>query len=98
MADVLRAVESGRAWIEPGHRNTTVVVWRQHAWVDYRDLEAAEARGLALLSKGATFAAICEAIAADSAQPDQATMIGQLLARWLADEIVLADTNIPITL
>jgi len=75
-----------------------VVAWRQHARVHYRDLEEAEARGLALLSKGATFAAICEAIAADPAQAHQTAMIGQLLARWLADEIVLAETSIPITL
>jgi hypothetical protein len=93
VADVLRAVESGHAWIEPGHRNTTVIVWRQHARVHYRDLEEVEARGLALLTKGATFAAICEEIAADPARHDQTRMIGQLLARWLADEIVLADTS-----
>jgi hypothetical protein len=93
VADVLSVVESGHDWSEPGHQSAAVIVWRQDAQVHYRDLPEVEARALALLSKGATFAAICEAIAADPERPDQTTMIGQMLARWLADEIILADAS-----
>jgi hypothetical protein len=90
VADVLSAVESGDDWSEPGHQNTAVIVWRQDAQVHYRDLQEVEARALALILEGATFGAICEAIAVDPEQPDQTALIGQLLARWLTDEIILA--------
>jgi hypothetical protein len=93
VADVLSEVESGDDWSEPGHQSGAVIVWRQDAQVRYRDLQEVEARALALVSEGATFAAICEAIAADPDQPDQATLIGQMLARWLADEIIVTDTS-----
>ncbi len=93
VADVLSAVESGDDWSEPGHQSAAAIVWRQDAQVRYRDLQEVEARALALVSEGATFAAICEAIAADADQPDRTTLIGQMLARWLADEIILAEAS-----
>jgi hypothetical protein len=93
VADVLSAVESGHAWSEPEHQRGTVIVWRQDAQVCYRDLQEVEARALALVSEGATFAAICEAIAADPDQPDRTTLIGQMLVRWLADQIILAEAS-----
>ena len=93
VADVLSAVESGDDWSEPGHQSVTVIVWRQHTQVRYRELPEIEAKALALVSEGAIFAAICEAIAADAEQPDQTSLIGQMLARWLADEIIVADAG-----
>ncbi|MGO9062252.1 MAG: DUF2063 domain-containing protein [Candidatus Binataceae bacterium] len=93
VADVLSAVESGDDWSEPGHQSVAVLVWRQDAQVRYRELPEIEARALSLLSEGATFAAICDAIAGDAEQTDQTTLIGQMLVRWLADEIILADAN-----
>jgi hypothetical protein len=97
VADVLSAVESGDEWSEPAHESVVMVVWRQDAQVRYRDLREVESRALGLVSEGATFAGICEAIATDLGQPDQTTLIGQMLARWLADEIILADTGASIT-
>ncbi len=101
VTDVLCAVESGREWRQPAHQKTTVLVWRRDAQVNYRDLEEMETTALALLSEGASFAAICEAIAALATGPDQVPLIGRLLARWLADGIIVrADamlTTSPIT-
>ncbi len=97
VADVLSAVESGDDWSEPAHESAVMIVWRQNAQVRYRDLQEVEARALGLVSEGAPFAAICEAIATDLGQPDQTTLIGQMLARWLADQIILADTGASIT-
>jgi len=101
VADVLCAVESGRGWSQPAHQKTAVLVWRQDAQVNYRDLEDMETRALALLSEGASFAAICEAIAALATGSDQVPLIGRLLARWLGDGIIVrADamlTTSPIT-
>ena len=93
VADVLSAVESGHDWSEPGHQSAAVIVWRQDAQVHYRDIQEVEARALTLLSEGATFAAICEAIAANPERPDQTTLIGQMLAQWLGDEIIAADVS-----
>ena len=72
-------------------------MWRQNAQVRYRDLQEVEARALGLVSEGAPFAAICEAIATVLGQHDQTTRMGEMLARWLADEIILADTGASIT-
>ena len=90
VTDVLSAVESGRQWSEPAHQKATVIVWRQDTQVYYRDLEDVEARALALLSKGASFAAICEVIAALATGPDHVALIGRLLARWLGDGIIVS--------
>src|SRR5713101_1241649 len=89
VTDVLSAVESGRQWSEPAHQKATVIVWRQDAQVYYRDLEDVEARALALLSEGVSFAAICEVIAALATGPDHVALIGRLLARWLGDGIIV---------
>jgi hypothetical protein len=89
VTDVLSAVESGCEWSEPAHQKATVIVWRQDAQVYYRDLEDVEARALALLSEGASFAAICEVIAALATDPDHVALIGRLLARWLGDGIIV---------
>src|SRR5260370_15296967 len=101
VADVLCAVESGRGWSQPAHQKTAGLGWRQDAQVNYRDLEDMETRALALLSEGASFAAICEAIAALATGSDQVPLIGRLLARWLGDGIIVrADamlTTSPIT-
>ena len=85
VADVLSAVESGHDWSEPGHESAAMIVWRQDAQVHYRDLQEVEARALGLVSEGATFAAICEAIAArpraarsdNSDRPNAGTMVGR---------------------
>jgi hypothetical protein len=63
VTDVLSAVESGREWSQPAHQKTAVLVWRQHAQVNYRELEDVETGALTLLSEGASFAATCEAVA-----------------------------------
>ncbi len=93
VTDVLSAVESGREWSEPAHQKATVIVWRQNAQVYYRNVEDVEAGALALLSEGASFAAICEVIAALATGSDHGALIGRLLARWLRDGIIVrADT------
>ena len=89
VTDVLRAVESGREWREPAHRKSTGIVWRRDAQVYYRDLEEAEARALALLSEGASFADICRVIGARATGTDQVALIGRLLAQWLSNGIIM---------
>jgi putative DNA-binding protein len=89
VTDVLCAVESGREWRQPAHQKTTVLVWRQDVQVNYRDLDDVETGALALLSEGASFAAVCEAVATLAPGPDQVALIGRLLSRWLGDGIIV---------
>jgi putative DNA-binding protein len=89
VTDVLSAVESGREWSQPAYQKTTVLVWRQHAQVNYRELEDVETGALTLLSEGASFAATCEAVAGFATGSDQVPLIGRLLARWLEDGIIV---------
>jgi hypothetical protein len=89
IADLLNTVEHGREWTDPEHEEASVLVWRQNALVHYRSLEPVERDALVLVSKGASFAAVCEAVAA-GAESNHVGLIGQLMARWLADGIIMA--------
>ncbi|MBV8056117.1 MAG: hypothetical protein JO071_12855, partial [Deltaproteobacteria bacterium] len=64
--------------------------------VHYRLLEDAETDALVLLQKGASFADICETIAIANSSSGDVALIGRLLTRWLADEIIArADPALP---
>jgi hypothetical protein len=96
VSDVLSAVESSEKWGAPPHQPTTLMVWRQGMHVHYRNLEDAERSALAILREGGSFAAICEALVAAGSESDQVALIGKLLARWLADGIVVHPDRLPI--
>jgi hypothetical protein len=97
IADVLHTVEQGREWTDPEHEEASVLVWRQNALVNYRNLEPVERDALVIVAKSASFAAVCEAIAARSEEPNHVTLIGQLMARWLADGIIMAADSMLVT-
>ena len=90
IADVLQTVEQGLEWTDPEHEEASVLVWRQNALVRYRSLEPVERDALVLISKGASFASVCEAVAASAEESNHVGLIGQLMARWLADGIIRA--------
>ena len=96
VTEVLSAVERGDKWVEPARETNAVIVWRRGTSVHYRILEDAETDALALLRKGASFAAVCEAVAIANSSSDQVALIGRLLTRWLADGIIArADLTLP---
>src|SRR5208282_1427202 len=77
-------------WTDPEHAEASVLVWRQNALVHYRSLEPVERDALVLISKGASFASVCEAVAASAEESNHVGLIGQLMARWLGDGIIMA--------
>jgi hypothetical protein len=89
VTDVLSSVESGREWCEPARETATVIVWRRGTNVHYRSLDEVEDGALAVVRKGESFGNVCEAIAAAASESDQVVLIGRLLARWLADSIIV---------
>jgi hypothetical protein len=89
VSDVLSAVERGDNWAAPAQESNAVIVWRHGASVQYRILEDAETHALTLLQQGASFAVICETIASANVSSHEVTLIGELLARWLADGIIM---------
>jgi hypothetical protein len=90
IADVLHSVEQGREWTDPKYKEASVLVWRQNAFVNYRNLEPVERDALVIVAKGASFAAVCETMAAGAEEPNRVALIGRLMARWLADGIIMA--------
>jgi hypothetical protein len=90
IVDLLDTVEHRREWTDPEHEKASVLVWRQDALVHYRSLEPVERDALVLVSKGASFASVCEAVAASAEESNHVGLIGQLMARWLADGIIIA--------
>jgi hypothetical protein len=90
IADLLDTVEHGREWTDPEHEEASVLVGRQNALVHYRSLEPVERDALVVVSKGASFASVCEAVAAGAEEPNHVGLIGRLMARWLADGIIMA--------
>jgi hypothetical protein len=89
VSELLRAVEEARQW-KPAERGAIkVLVWRRNARVFYRDLEHAEADALDAASRGATFAEICDVVAANADGQDPVAAMNRLLARWLSDGILV---------
>jgi hypothetical protein len=66
-----------------------VLVWRQSAQMNYRVVDEVESAALGLMSRGASFADICEVIRGRAEGVDPVALIGQLLARWLNDGVIL---------
>jgi hypothetical protein len=83
---LLRAVEDGGAWQIPDREDVAIIVSRRDARVSWRVAEDTERAALLLASAddGATFADVCEAIAAAvHTTDDVAALINRLLAGWL---------------
>lgn len=89
VTDLLYAIAQSQEWSNPAHEKTSVLVWRQNSQVNYRNLELVEREALGAVSRGAKFATVCEAVADSAEEPDHAVLIGRLLARWLADGIIV---------
>jgi hypothetical protein len=89
VSELLHAVEDDREWTpaEPGA--VKVLVWRRDARVFYRDLDDAEGDALEAVLRGATFAEICDVVAADGATDDPVDSINRMLARWLSDRLLM---------
>ena len=65
----------------------TVLVWRRDTTVIHRTVEPDEADALAALAHGATFAAVCEALAGVD---DPAARAIELLVRWIDAAVIAA--------
>ena len=88
VSEPLRAVEEGHSW-KPAERGAVkVLVWRRNAHVFYRDLERAEAEAIEAASRGATFAEICDVVAANADDQDPVATMNRSLARWLCDGLL----------
>ena len=75
-----------------------MLVWRHNSRVHYRALERPERAALEVASAGASFAAICETVAAACGQDEMiaptapVALINRLLEQWIAAGLlVLAD-------
>ena len=93
-ASAVGAVENEPTFDAPARMPISILVWRHNSRVDYRALEHPERPALELASAGASFASICESVAAvaegNSVAP--VALINRLLARWVDDGLlVLAD-------
>jgi putative DNA-binding protein len=86
--DVLRAVTSATAWQRPARTPVILLVWRQDGRVYYRELEPAEGAALEAVSREQRFAAVCEAFAARFDGEDAASVINEMLVRWIADGLL----------
>jgi Putative DNA-binding domain len=89
VSELLRAVEENREWTPADRDSHKTLVWRRDARVLYRELDQAEADALAAVSRGATFAEICEVVAADGGEQDPVAAMNRMLARWLADGLLV---------
>jgi len=88
VSELLRAVEEGRPWKPAERGEVKVLAWRRNARVFYRYLESAEADALEAASRGATFAEICEVVAAEADDENPVAAMNRTLARWLSDGLL----------
>jgi hypothetical protein len=77
---------AGAAEVAPAP--TVLRVWRQGWAVYHTPMDATEAAAFARLCAGAPFAAVCE-VFADLPPEAAAAEAGALLARWIADELLV---------
>ena len=89
VSELLRAVEERREWnpAERGSHQSPRVAARCTRL--YRELDQAEADALEAVSRGATFAEICEVVAADGGEQDPVATMNRMLARWLSDGLLV---------
>jgi putative DNA-binding protein len=74
----------------PSKMPETILVWRQQLAVFHRVLDQDEVACLSLLGAGASFASVCELLAAESEPEAAARRAFELLARWLGDGLLAA--------
>jgi putative DNA-binding protein len=91
--DIQRAVERQESWQAPAAAAVHILVSRRDGKIFYRALESDERAALRLVEKGASFAAICEAVAGDTGEHDAAARISGLLGRWLGEQILILDRS-----
>jgi hypothetical protein len=87
--DVLRAIENGNEWTEPARESFAMLVWRRDNQVYYRRLERPERAALEVASRGADFAAVCDAFASHRDSENLAGEINRMLTRWVADGLLV---------
>ncbi len=66
------------------------LLWRQDLTVFWRSLAAAEAHALAMVSRGNSFASLCDALCAWYAPDSVPQQAVQFLQQWFADGLVVA--------
>jgi hypothetical protein len=88
VSELLRAIEEERPWKPAEQGAVKVLVWRRNARVFHRHLEPVEADALEAASSGATFAEICDVVAANARAQDPVATMNRMLARWLSDRLL----------
>jgi hypothetical protein len=88
VSDLLRAVEEQRPWNPAKPGAIKVLVWRANAQVFHRDLDPTEANALEAAAHSATFAEICDIVAATTVDRDPVATMNQMLSRWLFDSLL----------
>ena len=71
---------------EPG----TLLVWRQDFTPCFRTIETIQHEAIALLSAGASFAALCETLVAARGESDGIALAGTMLGQWFQDGLISA--------
>jgi hypothetical protein len=90
--EVARAVGEGREWTRPDPGPACYVVWRRRDnRARFREIDARERAALGRALTGASFDEICEAWSHGNAGPESAAPIAALLARWLADGVLVRE-------
>jgi hypothetical protein len=74
----------------PPRRATRLVVWRQDIAVFHRVVDATEWPLLTQVARGVTLAELGEHLAADASVADAAACLGDLVTRWIRDQLLAA--------
>ncbi len=102
----LRAVatNSGAIWAAISEGNTppevemlpsaaALCVWRKDLSPRFRTIQGAELQALRLALAGAPFGEICRLVAAGRSDADAVAGLGQILARWIEDAMLIAPST-----
>ncbi|HUO03787.1 MAG TPA: DNA-binding domain-containing protein [Candidatus Binataceae bacterium] len=93
VSGLLAAIAGNRKWKPSARGDVKVLVWRRNARVFHRELEPAEEHALAAAARGTTIARICDLIASSMRHGNSVAEANRLLARWIADGILVRMPN-----
>jgi Putative DNA-binding domain len=80
--------------VEKLSTSTVVTVWRRDLRPHFMTVDTMEAKAIALLQSGITFAAVCEKLQTDYSTIDVVPALGKAMHKWVDHEMLSAITGI----
>jgi hypothetical protein len=87
--EIVRAVEEGLPFSEPGPGPTAILLWRTNCVVSHRRLDDLERAAFKMIHDNTNLCALCEVIAFKIGEEAAPRVVQRMLSRWLDDGVLI---------